>query len=201
MRIVFVCTGNLCRSPVAERLALAWARESLAGSPELAGVEVLSAGTQAVAGRPMDPASASSLQRLGGDRLDFTSRPLTPDLVADADLVLTMTREHRREVLRMTPRGLRRTFTLIEAADLLNRADLRGLRTMPLATRARELGRRLDAARAHRATSDTDDVLDPVGCRPEVHEEVARTIATALRPLADVLLASVRTQPAVPVPA
>ncbi len=201
MRIVFVCTGNLCRSPVAERLALAWARESLAGSPELDGVEVLSAGTQAVAGRTMDPGSAASLQRLGGDRLGFTSRHLTPELVVPADLTLTMTREHRREVLRMTPRGLRRTFTLTEAADLLDRADLRGLQTMPLAARARELGRRLDAARAHRVTSDADDVLDPVGRRPEVHEEVARTIATALRPLADVLFASVRTQPAVPTPA
>ncbi len=201
MRIVFVCTGNLCRSPVAERLALAWARESLADSPELAGIEVLSAGTQAVAGRAVDPASATVLRQLGGDDGGFASRPVSAELLADADLVLTMTREHRREALRVSPRGLRRTFTLTEAADLLDRTDLRGLRTMPLALRARELGRRLDAARAHRVTSDADDLRDPVGRRPEVHEEVALTIATALRPLADVLFTSVRTQLAVPVPA
>jgi protein-tyrosine phosphatase len=200
MRLLFVCTGNLCRSPVAGGLALAWARESLQGSPELALVEVLSAGTEAAAGRSMDASSAVALRQLGGDPEEFVSRQVTPDLLEGADLVLTMTRDQRREVLRMAPRGLRRTFTLTEAADLLARADLRGLRTMPLAARARELGRRLDAARAFRMTADVDDLTDPVGRGPEVHEATARGIATALRPLADILFTSVRTQPAVPVP-
>jgi protein-tyrosine phosphatase len=195
VRILFVCTGNLCRSPVAERLAAAWVGQSLAGSPELADVALSSAGTRATEGQEMAPASASALRQLGGVPEGFRSSALTPELANSADLIITMTRQHRREVLRMTPRGLRRTFTLIEAADLLVRADLRGLPTMPLTARACELGLRLDAARAHRPSSDRDDVVDPMGRRPAVHTETAGTIATALRPLADVLFASVRTEP------
>ena len=198
MRILFVCTGNLCRSPVAERLAAGWARGSLAGSPELDRVEVLSAGLAAVQGRPMDPRSAQALAELGGDSEGFTSRPLTPDLAASADLVFTMTRDQRRSVLAMVPRGLRSTFTLREAVDLLDRANLTGLRVLPLEQRARELGRRLDAARAQRPTRATDDIEDPIGQRARVHEKVAGEIADALRPLTSVLLASVRAQPAVP---
>jgi len=195
VRILFVCTGNLCRSPVAERLAAAWARRALTGSPESHGIELVSAGTRAVAGRPMVAASAAALRRLGGDPEGFRSRALTAELAASADLVITMTRQHRREALRLAPRGLRRTFTVTEAADLLTRADLRGLRTMPLDLRVRELGRRLDAARAHRAATDGDDVPDPIGRRAAVHSATADTIAGALRPLADLVFSRVRTEP------
>ncbi|WP_369255662.1 arsenate reductase/protein-tyrosine-phosphatase family protein [Geodermatophilus amargosae] len=197
MRILFVCTGNLCRSPVAERLAVAWAQGSLAGSPELVAVEVSSAGTEAANGRTMAPESAQALEALGGAAEGFRSRALTPEEIGNADLVITMTRHHRREVLRIAPRSLRRTFTLTEAADLLTLADLRGLRTMPLTARARALGQRLDAARAHRMTTDADDVVDPMGRRAAVHGETARTIAAALRPLSDLLFASVRTEPVI----
>ena len=201
MQVLFVCTGNLCRSPVAERLAAAWAREALGDSPELAQVELLSAGVAAEVGQPITASSARVLRQLGGDPEGFGSRPLTAELADSADLVLTMTREHRRDVLKLAPRGLRRTFTLTEAADLVTRADLRGLRTMPLTPRARELGRRLDAVRAYRSPAASDDITDPIRQRPAVHEEAARTIAAALRPLADILFTSVRDQPALRVPA
>lgn len=200
MRLLFVCTGNVCRSPVAERLAAAWAREALAHSPEAADVDVASAGLAAVDGRPTDPASADALSALGGDPADFRSRSFTVESAEDADLVLTMTREQRRTVLEATPRGLRRTFTLTEAADLLQRADLTGLPFLPLGQRARELGRRLDAARAGRPTADGDDIADPMGQQADVHRAVADRVATALRPLADVLFASVRADLPAPVP-
>jgi protein-tyrosine phosphatase len=72
---------------------------------------------------------------------------------------------------------------------------------MPLTPRARELSRRLDAVRAYRSPAASDDIADPIRQRPAVHEEVARTIAAALRPLADILFTSVRDQPALRVPA
>ncbi len=199
MRILFICTGNVCRSAVAERLATTWAREKLEHSPEADAVQIDSAGLSAIAGRPMDPDTAAALIELGGDPTGFRSREFTPEMAADADLVLTMTRDQRRTVLEATPRGLRRTFTLTEAADLLQRADLTGLSLLPLAARARELGRRLDAARACRVPASSDDIADPIGQRAEMHQEVAELVATALRPLADVLFTSVRVQLPAPV--
>jgi low molecular weight protein-tyrosine phosphatase len=200
VRILFVCTGNLCRSPLAERLAVTWAQELLADSPEAADVEILSAGLQATAGRPMDPSAAEALTRHGGDASAFRSREYTPDLADAADLVFTMTRYQRRAVLETTPRGLRKTFTLSEAADLLSQVDRSGLLTLPLSARARELGLRLDTARGRRRSTDLDDIADPYGRRQFVHRQVAETIAGALRPLADVLFTSVRTRLAAPVP-
>ena len=194
MRILFVCTGNVCRSPVAERLAATWARERLAGSPEADVVRIDSAGLGAAVGRPIDPHTAAALVGLGGDPAGFGSKPYTAELAEDADLVLTMTRDQRRTVLESTPRGLRRTFTLTEAADLLQRADLTGLSLLPLTTRARELGRRLDAARAARPTAEGDDIVDPIGQRAHVHLDVAEHVAGALRPLAHVLFTSVRVR-------
>ena len=199
VRILFVCTGNLCRSPVAERLAVAWARDLLRESPELDTVEIGSAGIDAPPGRAMDARSAEALIALGGDPAGFRSRLFEGSMAEQADLVLTMSRRQRREVLEKDPRGLRRTFTLLEAADLLEGADLRGLRLMPLPERARELGVRLDAARRNRTTRDRDDVVDPIGRSTSVHAEVATTIATALQPLADILFTSVRPVAALPV--
>ncbi|MFW3172530.1 hypothetical protein [Geodermatophilus sp. CPCC 206100] len=200
MRILFVCTGNLCRSPLAEGLALAWARESLANSPELAVVDISSAGLAAVPGREMDPHAAEALRRHEAPHPVFRSRPFSSELAEDADLVFTMTRDQRSAVLRAVPRGLRRTFTLTEAAALLSHADRTGLALMPLTSRARELGRRLDVARAGRTTSDQDDTPDPVGKTAAMHDSVAVRVATALRPLADVLFTSVRSELRTPEP-
>jgi protein-tyrosine phosphatase len=188
----------MCRSAVAER-PTTWARESLAHSPEADTVQIESAGLSAVADRPMDPHTAAALVALGGDPAGFQAREFTAELAADADLVLTLTRDQRRTVLEANPRGLRPTFTLTEAADLMQRADLTGLSLLPLTARACELGRRLDAARAGRPTADSHDIADPIGQHAEVHQEVAGLVAAALRPLADVLFTSVRVQLPAPV--
>lgn len=181
MRLLFVCTGNLCRSAVAEGLTRAWlARTPVAGPGR---VDVLSAGTRAPVGEPMDRSSAEALTRLGGDPTNLRATALTPELATSADLVLTMTRDHRRAVLGMAPRGLRRTFTLLEAADLAGEADVRDLTRLPFDERAREFGLRLDAARARRSPADAGDIEDPIGQRTAVHHRVADEIDRALQPL------------------
>jgi protein-tyrosine phosphatase len=201
VRLLFVCTGNLCRSPVAERLTLARASNSLTESPALSRVQVLSAGVRADAGLEMDRRSARALQALGGNPAGFRSQRLTAEVARSAALVLTMTREHRQAVLGLNPRGLRRTFTLAEAADLVELADLSGLSLMPVDERARELGRRLDAARARRQAGGADDIADPIGQRSAAHADVAGRIDHAIRPLADVLFTSVRSGLRAPIPA
>ncbi|WP_327046217.1 sugar phosphate nucleotidyltransferase [Microbispora sp. NBC_01189] len=80
-RILFVCTGNICRSAMAERITLAALGP---GSPILVG----SAGTRAAEGHPMSERSRVELLRLGGDPSGFAARPLTAEAVAGADLVL-----------------------------------------------------------------------------------------------------------------
>jgi protein-tyrosine phosphatase len=123
VRLLFVCTGNVCRSPLAERLALAWARQSLGAG--VAGLEVRSAGLRAPVGRPMDPHSAAVLTRLDGDPTGARATAFDPAVAERADLVLTMTRAHRHSVLESVPHRLRRrTFTLLEAADLMTGVDL-----------------------------------------------------------------------------
>jgi protein-tyrosine phosphatase len=194
MRLLFVCTGNLCRSPIAQGLAQAWvARHAAADAWQ---VDIVSAGTSAVVDQPMDRHSAQALARRGGDGAQIRARALTAELAAGADLVLTMTRRHRRAVLALSPKGLRRTFTLLEAADLVRDVDMRDLVTAPLDDRIRELGLRLDARRALRVATDADDVLDPIGRRAPVHEQVADSIAGTLHPLLSALFpAAARLRP------
>src|SRR3954467_7687254 len=115
--VLLVCTGNICRSALAERLGRAYLEERL--GEDAGAVRLISAGTRAVVGSAMHPHSALVLRGYGAEAGDFRARQLTDSVAAEAGLVLTMTRAHRREVLRLAPRGLARTFTLREAADLL----------------------------------------------------------------------------------
>jgi len=135
----------------------------------------------------MDSRSARALSDLGGDPNGFVARTLQPVMADRADLVFTMTRRQRRLVLAGAPRALRRTFTLPEAADLLEWVDVIGLAQLPLQERARELAARLNDGRARRRTDERDDVQDPIGQSSTVHADVAGRIAASLRPLADVL--------------
>ena len=121
------------------------------------------------------------LQGLGGDPAGFTARQLVDDMAIDADLTLTMTRQHRRDVLRLAPRALTRTFTLREAAGLLETVgedvEVHG---DDLAERARNLVRELAAARSRRQSGAADDIRDPIGLPAEVHQEVGDAVAGAL---------------------
>src|SRR5690606_35172732 len=121
-RILVVCTANVCRSPVMEAM--------LAHRLDPARFEVSGAGVLAPVGRPIDADSAEQLRSRGVPVPERTARQLTRYIVAEADLVLTATRSHRAEVLDLDPRALRRTFTIVEFADLaakVEATDLAGL--------------------------------------------------------------------------
>lgn len=105
--ILFVCTANICRSPVAERIARALAPPGLE-------VSFSSAGIEGLVGQPIHPPMLAMLTENGVPGDDFAARQLTDDLVREADLILTMTLEHRRSVVNEVPAALRRTFTLKE---------------------------------------------------------------------------------------
>ncbi|UUL77294.1 low molecular weight phosphatase family protein [Pseudarthrobacter sp. Fe7] len=120
VRILTVCTGNICRSPVAERLLQAGLDQVVPG-----GFEVASAGTRALVGEPMQPISADIVRTFGGDPEGFAARQLTPKILRGVDLVLTMTAGHRGEVLQLDASLLKRTFTIREFARMLDVLDQR----------------------------------------------------------------------------
>jgi protein-tyrosine phosphatase len=179
--VLLVCTGNICRSAMAERLARAFLAEAL--GQDAGQVRIVSAGTKAVVGSAMHPDSALVLRGFGAEAGDFRARQLVDGMAADADLTLTMTRAHRDHVLRLSPRALARTFTLREAADLLSRIDGGPTEGATLPDRARNLVAALAAARSERRAGPDDDVRDPIGQPIEVHDEVGTVIAEALLPL------------------
>ncbi|TYP87183.1 protein-tyrosine-phosphatase [Blastococcus xanthinilyticus] len=194
--VLLVCTGNICRSAVGERLGRAYLGEVL--GPAGADVDLVSAGTRAVVGSRMHPDSALVLSGLGGDAEGFVARQLEPWMVEQADLVLTLTRDHRRDVLGLVPRALARTFTLREAADLLRAlGDRRPGDDGDFAEPARALVAALAAARPGRSGGDGDDIADPIGRPLEHHQEVGQAVAEALLP---VLAAVVALHPDAAVP-
>lgn len=105
-RILVVCAGNLCRSPLAEALLRA-RLASLGQSRELG-----SAGLIAIPGQPADELTAALASRHGLDLSEHRSRPLWPELIRDADLVLTMERSQRRQILMLAPLSAGKVYLL-----------------------------------------------------------------------------------------
>lgn len=95
--VVFVCTGNTCRSPLAEALCKVRLAERLGcGLDELPGrgFHIYSAGLAAMAGGPAADEAVDVARAYGADLSGHYSRPLTPDLAARADHLVMMTRSH-----------------------------------------------------------------------------------------------------------
>ena len=194
--LLLVCTGNICRSALAERLGRAYLDKAL-GDERAAEIQLVSAGVAAVVGSGMHPDSALVLRGLGGTPDGFRARQLSDHIAVNADLTLTMTRAHRRNVLKLAPRALSRTFTLREAAGLLPLIETDGLlHGETAAARARALVRRLSAARSLRqSTDEDDDIPDPIGRPLEVHQEVGEAVAAVLIPVLDRLVPERRCPP------
>ena len=180
--ILLVCTGNICRSALAERLGRAYLAERL--GEDAAAIRLVSAGTRAVVDSAMHPDSALVLQGYGAEAGDFRARQFVEGMAYEADLILTMTRGHRRDVLHASPRALARTFTLREAAALLETlGDDTDVPGESLPERGRALVQAMAAARSHRHGGEDDDVRDPISQPLDAHAEVGEAIVGALLPV------------------
>ncbi len=104
-KVLFVCTGNTCRSPMAEALFL----HRIGGEAEW---KAYSAGIYAGAGSPASTHSTEAMGELGIDLSSHRSQPLTSELVQQADLIVTMTSGHRFEILQDFPEVGNRVFLI-----------------------------------------------------------------------------------------
>jgi protein-tyrosine phosphatase len=153
-RVLTICTANMCRSPMAEAF--------LARKLEEADLPAVVASCGLLApGYPVAPEVAQAMAARGLDVGGHVSQQLSAELVAGADLVLAMAREHLREVVVLSPDALGRTFTLKE---LVRRASVVGPRRgdTSLARWLAEVGegrRPQDLL----GSSPEDDVADPIG--------------------------------------
>jgi protein-tyrosine phosphatase len=181
--ILVVCLGNVCRSPLAERL-LRMRFEQMLGDGASA-VRVSSAGVRALVGDPMHESSAAELRRLGGDPAGFVSSQVTAARATGADLVLTATRDLRSRVLEEAPRALKRTFTIREFAALASNGSER--------RRVSSAADLVAQAASWRGSAQIleYDVPDPIGRSAEVHREVAEILDPACEAIARAVVGAV----------
>jgi sulfate adenylyltransferase len=175
LRVLFVCTANICRSPFMELLT-----RHLAG----AALEVSSAGTHGFDGRPMEPAMVRPLleRAVPADSVEgFRSRPLTADLVGSGDVVLTAEAAHRRWILDDQPAAFRKVFTLGQFAAAVQHAE--GATGLELLERAGARRRAADVAL---------DVADPYRRGDAVAATCAEQIEDLLRVVVPALTGSER---------
>jgi protein-tyrosine phosphatase len=184
-RILMVCTGNICRSPVMERLLVARLAERLSPA-DRARFEVSSAGTWAMVDSPIAPDAHETLVAMGGDASDFAARDLEPEMIRASDLVLAATREHRGLVVAAEPRAASRTVTLRELARLLGPVTAEDVAARAggddVVARMRAVAA---AAFANRGlvpigNPADDDIADPYGREFAAYQRSADAIAAAL---------------------
>lgn len=197
--VLHVCMGNICRSPMAERLLVLAVRErlgrlgvDLSRSDEL--LHSHSAGTGGWhAGEEMNPPAARQVISRGGDVDGFAARKLRSDLIDAADLVLTATADQHEYVVALRPDAAARTFVLGEFGRLLGAVDgaaLPPLEATPEAVYARGMAlvAAADAARQGASPLPTDDLDDPWGRGDQCFSRVADEIEETVHPLAVALL-------------
>lgn len=169
--ILTVCSGNVCRSPLAELLL----RNGLASLPD---VTVSSAGTIAEVGQSMPEDGQAVARALGVYPRRHRAQLLVAEQVREADLVLAMAREHRAAVAELHPRAARRAFTLTEFANIarqVEEADFDDVRALPVDDVTGRLAAIVDVAASLRGVvkhlnEDKLDVVDPYRQSREVYE-------------------------------
>lgn len=197
VEVLTVCTGNIVRSPLSEL----YLRLHLADLP----VHVTSAGTHARPGDGMTGEARQIAAELGvpADQIEgHGAQRLTEGVVARRDLVLAMTREHRKAVVELDPSLLRRTFTIREFTRLspqVTDAELRAAAADAGDDPHARVAAALALVGAVRGTVDVpadltdDDVLDPAGRSWDTYEESMRQLLPAVEEVSRVMRAALTT--------
>ncbi len=196
--VLHVCLGNICRSPMAERLLMGRSAARLAAphpdADPAALLRSVSVGTgDWHVGEPMSQGSAAQLALRGVSTEGFTARPLGQVKLSEPDLILTATRSQRLQIRRAQPGVADRAFSMLQ----LGRVARGGAPTLPSATgtpisstirhRGQALAEAVAALAGSQLAEETDDLTDPYGSSNETYSQVADETDHSLAPLVAVL--------------
>jgi protein-tyrosine phosphatase len=119
--VLFVCSGNTCRSPMAEAIARSVLAKKMSipeSELESRGINVVSAGTYAMSGGRATPQAVEAVKDLGSDLSRHRSRPLSVELIHQADVIFTMGRSHAMAVRGLVPSAVDKVDTLDPGGDI-----------------------------------------------------------------------------------
>jgi low molecular weight protein-tyrosine phosphatase len=173
--VLFVCTGNICRSPTAEALA----RRELARYPG-APIQLSSAGSHALEGNPAASRSVLAASTRGASLERHFARELTRRRVRAAGLILCMAAEHRPYVLSYDRTAANRTFLLATFARVASQWEWLAGSPAELVALAAEHARELDG----------DDIDDPLGHPAEAYAACAERLDGLVTPVIAALVKS-----------
>jgi protein-tyrosine phosphatase len=177
VNIFFICTGNLCRSPMAEAMMRRALEER-----GCKGVNVSSAGTWAYVGNPATPDAVETARTRGADLSAHASRPIEMDELLAADVIVAMTSVHVREIAGLAPEVIDRVVLMKE---------LREIKPLPVAENARVEERLNALLRGDRPPRRRSlDVDDPMGLPVSAYERTARELQEGIDVLAATLCSS-----------
>jgi protein-tyrosine phosphatase len=185
--ILLVCTGNICRSPMAE----SFLRRELQ-QRGIDGIRVESSGLSGWEGSGATSEAVEALTEYGLDISGHGARRLTRDMAEQADLIVAMSAEHREGVGRLVPSAAGRTFTIKELVYLLESFPVEAVQGSP----AQRLKASIDAATAVRDDAPElelldEDIADPLGLGIESFRATAWELEGLSRRLADGLFPGV----------
>lgn len=173
MRVLFVCTANICRSPLAAALFVQSAYERGVTDAKAASAGFLEGG------RPVHEHVATILDEKGVDASRKLSQRLTDEIVGPADLILTMTSEHARGVVGRFPDSINEVYTLRHFATIVT-------------PRPSDIGTDewLDSInennkRAYLGDDVTRDIPDPIGHPFDVFEVLSAELTTSINWIMD----------------
>ncbi|MDQ0094659.1 arsenate-mycothiol transferase ArsC [Paeniglutamicibacter psychrophenolicus] len=189
IRILTVCTGNICRSPFAELFLQSELDRLSPGS-----FMIRSAGSHALVGHQMDERSSMKLHEVGVASDGFIARQLNEGNASGNDLILALTDEHRSSIVAMSPRLLKRTYTVREFAAVLEELAAmpdgtlpRGSDTTTVETRWAALLKAAPLARpsARSKLAGNLDVVDPYRQSDSVYDQMVEDLLPALKTIVE----------------